>query len=423
MILIMRPLLLIALLTLFLTPLTAQQTNPVIIGAIDTLHSQILNEQRIIWVHVPESARNAAQTKKKYPVVYLLDGDKNFTSVVGIIDLLSSVNGNDFWPEMIVVGILNTDRRRDLTPTHVTGGLWVDSAFARSSGGGEAFMSFIEKELIPRIDSLYPTIPYRMLIGHSLGGLTVINSLVHNNKMFNSYVAIDPSMWWDQQRLLHEAGRALSSAPFAGKALFLAMAQTQPPGMDTVMIQQDTTESTLHPRSILQLSRHVMGNPKNGLQADFKYYEGETHVSVPLIATYDALHFIFREYPLTFQNSYFADPTFKLALFLKAHYDNVGLKYCFTAEDGRPLAPPEDLVNNLGFFVLGKKQFQKAEDMFTMNIKNYPSGFVTYGYLGDLYAAKGDKEKAITSYKKSLSLKEREEVRKKLEKLEKLEGK
>ena len=89
-----------------------------------------------------------------------------------------------------------------------------------------------------------------------------------------------------------------------------------------------------------------------------------------------------------------------------------------TAADGRPLLPPEDLVNNLGFFVMGKKQFQKAEDMFTMNIKNYPSSFVAYGYLGDLYSAKGDKERAIASYKKSLSFKETEEVRKKLENLE-----
>ena len=84
----MKPLLLIALLTLPLTPLTAQQTNPVVIGTIDTLYSQILHEQRTIWIHVPESARSTIQAKKKYPVVYLLDGDKNFTSVV-FLSLLS----------------------------------------------------------------------------------------------------------------------------------------------------------------------------------------------------------------------------------------------------------------------------------------------------------------------------------------------
>ncbi len=327
-----------------------------------------------IWVHVPASARGNGPAKKKYSVIYLLDGDKNFTGVVGMVDLLSSVNGNNLWPEMIVVGILNTDRTRDLTPTRVTGGLWIDSSTARRSGGGEAFTAFIEKELIPHIDSLYPTIPYRMLIGHSFGGLMVINTLLYHKSLFNSYVAIDPSMWWDQQRLLREAGHTLHTPVFAGKAFYLGMAHTQPPGQDTAMLQRDTTDGTLHPRSILQLSRYIMDTSQNGLEADFKYYDAETHASVPLMATYDALHFIFKDYPLQFQDSYFTDPAFKLALFLKTHYENITRKYGFTAEDGGMLLPPEDMVNNLGFFVLGKKELEKAEEMFQLNIKNYPAG-------------------------------------------------
>src|SRR5882757_3434126 len=91
-----------------LTSLDAQQNNSVVIGSIDSIHSQILKEQRKFWVHLPASARDGLHPKKKYPVVYLLDGDWNFTGVVGMIDLLSSVNGNAYWPEMIVVGIPNT---------------------------------------------------------------------------------------------------------------------------------------------------------------------------------------------------------------------------------------------------------------------------------------------------------------------------
>ena len=199
--------------------------------------------------------------------------------------------------------------------------------------------------------------------------------------------------------------------------MFLGMAHTQSPGMDTATLQSDTTDGTLHPRSILQLSRYIMGNSQNGLQANFTYYDGETHASVPLIATYDALHFIFKDYQLTFQDRYFTDPTFQLASFLKDHYENIGSEYGIASEDGRTV-PPEDLVNNLGFYVLGKKQFDKAADMFTMNVKNYPANSTAYNYLGDLYAAKGDKANAIASYKKSLSLTESAETRKKLEKLE-----
>jgi len=411
-------LILSGLFSLSLTAGQAQQNNSVVIGTMDTIHSRILGEQRTVWVHLPASAQGNGPAKKKYPVIYLLDGDKNFTGVVGMVDLLSSVNGNDLLPEMIVVGITNTDRRRDLTPTRVTEGLWIDSNMARTSGGGEAFMAFIEKELIPHIDSSYPAMSYRMLIGHSLGGLTVINTLLHHRSLFNSYVAIDPSMWWDRQRLLHEAAHALHLRGYAGKAIYLGMAHTQPPGLDTAMLQRDTTDDTFHPRSIIQLSRYILDARRNGLEADFKYYDAENHVSIPLIATYDALHFIFKDYPLQLQDSYFTDPAFNLAQFLESHYETITRKYGFASEGGGTLLPPEDMVNNLGFFVLGKKEFEKAEAMFRLNTGNYPSGFLAYSYLGDLYAARGDKPKAIENYKRSLSLKQSEETKKKLERLE-----
>lgn len=233
--------------------------------------SQILTEQRKIWVHVPGSYRAGTRAKRKFPVVYLLDAEKNFTGVVGMIDLLSSMNGNNIFPEMIIVGIPNTDRTRDLTPTHVVDGLWIDSSTTRRSGGGEVFLDFIEKELIPYIDSNYRTSPYRMLIGHSLGGLMVINAFVHHNTLFSSYVAIDPSMWWDKQRLLQETAQVLKTTSYKRKSLFLVMAHSQATGMDTAIVQSDTTDGTLHPRGILELSRYIMDNGKNGLQAGFKY--------------------------------------------------------------------------------------------------------------------------------------------------------
>lgn len=414
----MKSLILQCILIIWLTAAHAQQKNDLVIGSVVDFHSQILNEQRKIWVHVPGSYGAGTRAKRKFPVVYLLDAEKNFTGVVGMIDLLSSMNGNNIFPEMIIVGIPNTDRIRDLTPTHVVDGLWIDSSMARRSGGGEVFLAFIEKELIPFIDSNYRTSPYRMLIGHSLGGLMVINAFVHHNTLFSSYVAIDPSMWWDKQRLLHETAQVLKTTSYKRKSLVLVMAHSQAPGMDTSMVQSDTTDGTLHPRGILELSRYIMDNGKNGLQAGFKYYDEESHGSVPLISTYDALHFIFNDYQLHMQDKYLNDSTFQLASFLKDHYEKISSEYDMTSEDGRALLPPEDLVNNLGFYALGKKQFHKAEDMFKLNVTNYPAGFAAYNYLGDLYSAKGEKAKAIVSYKKALSLKENAETKKKLEKLE-----
>ena len=156
-----------------------------------------------------EAQHGSLFKSQRYPVVYLLDGDAHFYSVAGMIHQLSEVNGNTLFPEMIVVGIPNTDRMRDLTPTHSPTGYTGDSTGVGSSGGGEIFMSFIEKELIPYIDSLYPTAPYKVFIGHSLGGLTVINALLHHTRLFNSYIAIDPSMWWQNQLLLKQSGNIL----------------------------------------------------------------------------------------------------------------------------------------------------------------------------------------------------------------------
>ncbi|MGC4039006.1 MAG: alpha/beta hydrolase-fold protein [Chitinophagaceae bacterium] len=397
--------------------LRAQQRNDVIIGSIDSINSSILKEQRKIWVHVPPSFRSQNSDAKKYPVIYLLDAEKNYTGVVGMVDLLSSMNGNDLFPEMIIVGIPNTNRTRDLTPTQVTNGLWIDSYTASVSGGGEAFISFIEKELIPHIDSLFPTTPYRTLIGHSYGGLTVMNTIVHHKNIFNAYIAIDPSMWWDKQRLLHEAEQVLKKDHYENTTLFLAMANTLPPGIDTTTVQKDTSDGTLHPRSILSLSRYVLNNRQNGIQSGFNYYKEDTHGSIPLIATYDALHFIFNDYAMKIEDGYFIDPEFKLADFIEKHFKHISWKYGFTDKNGGPLSPPEDLLYNLGYFVSTKKQFSKAEDLYKMNIKYHPESANVYDHLGDLYSEEGDLSHAKANYKKALSLKEIPETRQKMEKL------
>jgi len=414
----MKTLFLISLISICVIYTGAQQNNSVVIGNIDTIHSQILKEERTIWVHVPASLLGTS-AKKKYPVVYLLDGEWNFTGVVGMIDLLSSINGNNVCPEMIVVGIPNTNRTRDLTPTRVTNGLWVDSNIIENSGGGENFTAFIEKELIPHIDSLYQTSRYRVLIGHSLGGLTVMNTLLHHRTLFSSYVAIDPSMWWDKQRLLHETEHDLKTNTYKGTALYLAMANTLPEGLDTISVQRDTTDGTIHPRSILQLEKYITAaRNKDELQAGYKYYNGDGHSSVPLIATYDALHFIFNDYPLVFKESFITDSSFRLASYLQIHYETISSKYGITSMDGRLLPPAEDWINGLGSYVLSKKQVRKAEELFKLNVKNYPESFNAYVALGDLYASRNDKANAKVNYRKSLSLKESAATRQKLDKME-----
>jgi uncharacterized protein len=269
--------------------------NLLVIGKRDSVSSKILDEKRIVWIHLPSDYDESE--KKHYPVVYLLDGNWNFSAFTGIVTHLSEILGNKVLPHMIVVGISNTDRSRDLTPTFSMNDLSGKIVVRlKRTGGGEKFVSFIKNELLPYIDSSYHTSGFRILIGHSLGGLTVINVLINHTNLFSAYVAIDPSMWWDNKKLLIQANETMKQKIFEGKFLFLAIANTMPQGMDTLLLQADTSAATIHIRSIFQLKNVLQQNTGNGLIWSYKYYNSETHGSVPLIAEYDAMRFIFKSY-------------------------------------------------------------------------------------------------------------------------------
>src|SRR6185503_2705106 len=268
----------------------AQTDNKIVIGKVDSVYSTILKEPRKVWIYTPNMKAGMQNPAQRYPVVYLLDGDGHFPSVVGMIQQLSQVNGNTIVPEMIIVGIPNTDRTRDLTPTHVTSDPpMMDSNFSRNTGGGENFVAFIEKELMPHIDSAYPTLPYRTLIGHSFGGLTVMAVLTNHTKLFNAYVAIDPSMWYDRGNFLRTTEEKLREKKYAGTRLYLGIANTMPEGMTLDKMKKDTSTDTRHIRSIFELDKFLKANPQNGLKYASNYYADDNHGSVPLVSEYDGL--------------------------------------------------------------------------------------------------------------------------------------
>ncbi|MCP2027766.1 putative alpha/beta superfamily hydrolase [Flavobacterium sp. HSC-32F16] len=393
----------------------AQNNSKIEIGTIDSISSRILNENRKIWVHLPGSAQNTGFAKQKYPVVYVLDGDAHFSSVVGIIEQLSEINGNTNCPEMIVIGITNTNRTRDLTPTHSD----VDPPFvpenlSEQSGGGEKFTNFLEKELIPYIEGKYPTAPYKTLIGHSFGGLTVMNILTNHTFLFNSYIAIDPSMWWNHDQFLKETTKKLTNKNLAGISLFLGAANTMDDSMDLIKVKKDTTLFTRHIRSILSLNDFLKQNKKSNLNYEYKYYNEDDHGSVPLIATYDGLRFIFK-----FNKLILSIPekmNFDKAVLSKMekHYDEVSKHL------GYKVSMPESTVNAYGYQALGKKDMELAGYLFKMNAANYPQSPNVHDSLGDFYEASGDKKNAIAGYEKALLLdKNFAEATAKLEKLRK----
>ncbi|HLG38435.1 MAG TPA: alpha/beta hydrolase-fold protein [Chitinophagaceae bacterium] len=253
----------------------------------DTIHSKILNEDRYIWVHVPKGA-----SSKHYPVIYLLDGDVHFDEVNNILKRLSKETGKNTSNEMIVVGIGNIrERYRDYSPTHINSSPWVDDYTAKTTGGNGQFISFVQKELIPHINSSYPASSMRILLGHSMGGLAVINILLKHPALFDYYAAIDPSMWWDDQQLLKESKSIFAGNTFEKKSLFLAVANTMDKNMNVEQIRKDTSSKTVLIRPVLTLADNINSAKQNKLRFEWKFYKDDHHMTVPSPAMYDALKF------------------------------------------------------------------------------------------------------------------------------------
>ena len=285
----MKPYLLF--LFLFSCTIVRAQNNSGVVSKKDTIHSAVLKEHRYVWVHTPEKAAITSH----YPVIYILDGEVHFDKVNSMLNRLSKETGRDLANEMIVVGIGNIwQRYRDYSPTHISLSPWVDSYSASITGGGEKFISFLDNELIPHINSKYPASPIRILIGHSMGGLEVMNILLKHPDMFNYYAAIDPSMWWDDQKLLNESKAILASKTFEKKSLFLAVADSKELDIDTSQIRKDTSERNILIRLSFTLVDYINANKQNKLKFGWAYYKEYHHMTVPEPAKYDALKFFLK---------------------------------------------------------------------------------------------------------------------------------
>lgn len=184
--------------------------------------SRILDEVRPINVWTPPGYDRS--TRARLPVLYMPDGgiDEDFPHVVNAVDSL--LKRGAIRP-VIVVGIPNTQRRRDLTgPTTVK----ADSAIARKVGGSAAFRAFIRDELIPAVDARYRTTGERAIIGESLAGLFVLETFFTEPSLFAHYASLDPSLWWNDEALVKSVHADLARMDAAPRTLYLATANYPP---------------------------------------------------------------------------------------------------------------------------------------------------------------------------------------------------
>lgn len=194
----------------------ATPSEPLVLGETFTLDSEVLGESRRINVYLPPGSDRDGGP---YPVLYMPDGGmkEDFQHIAGLVQI-GAVNHT--MEPVILVGIENTERRRDLTgPTEVA----ADREIAPVVGGSARFRTFVATELIPEIDRRYEATPERALVGESLAGLFVVETFLLAPHLFDVYIAVDPSLWWNGEHLVRETPKLLAEHPETqGKTLFLA---------------------------------------------------------------------------------------------------------------------------------------------------------------------------------------------------------
>ncbi|MCW3120634.1 MAG: hypothetical protein JWQ38_126 [Flavipsychrobacter sp.] len=200
------------------TSLLGKQAEiPFVLGKVNKIRSAILGEERTLNIYLPGDYNKDAVIK--YPVIYLLDGsaDEDFIHIVGLVQFLNMIQ---VLPASIVVGIGNVDRRKDFTfPSTVAD----DRKLVPTSGGSAKFISFIEKELQPYIAKTYRTNGERTIIGQSLGGLLATEILLKRPGLFDRYIIVSPSLWWDNESLLIRSESLLSSHDYKGKIAYVSV--------------------------------------------------------------------------------------------------------------------------------------------------------------------------------------------------------
>lgn len=326
------------------------------------LESKILSETRPILISKPTGYDRSSDS---YFVVYVLDGNLNTAFTTGIAELLYQSG----YPKLLIVGIPSTHRDRDLTPS--------PDSHAISGGGADNFLSFLETELIPYVDENYRTHDFKVLIGHSLGGLFATHVLSQKPDAFDGYVAITPTIVHNNYKHAEALKERLRTDRNLDKSFFFSVAHEPNEEGDAVFLMWDWFQD-MAPQS---------------LKWDFKYYRNENHSTTPLVGTIDGLRFTFSDLVLD-------DKTAKEKglPFIIEYYSSLKKKY------GVDIKIPQRTMMNYGYDLMEENKDQEAIELFNHFAKIYPNIPVSYDALSIIYEKQGKTKEAIKNLEKLLEV-------------------
>ncbi|MBI4913245.1 MAG: alpha/beta hydrolase [Acidobacteria bacterium] len=368
--------------TLFLLLLAAalRGGEPLVVGEVFRLQAPQLGEERPVLLSLPQGYENS---RERYPVLVLLDGNAHLLHTRGTVDFLVR---NGLMPDVILVALPNTNRTRDLSPTPGRQRR-EDGSFATlpGSGGGEAFLDFIEKTLLPDIEGKYRTQPFRLLAGHSLGGLLALHTLATRPHLFQGIIAASPALAWDEEHPLRALEAFFRARPTLRATLFASMAD----------------EEAGDPRpSRFERLRSLLKDAKAGphFAWEARGFPEEDHGSVVLRSHYWGLRKIFEGWrlPVDPRTRQFAGGVKEL----RAHYERLALRL------GYPVPPPELVVNTLGYQALARNNGGLALTFFRHNVELYPESPNVHDSLGEALEKEGQAGEAARCYARAVALAE-----------------
>jgi predicted alpha/beta superfamily hydrolase len=259
---------------------TTETTKPFVLGVIDEIQSKELGENRILNIYLPEGYN--PKDAEKYPVIYLLDGSANedFIHISGLVQFNSFEWINQV-PKSIVVGIATVDRKRDFTFATT---LEKDKKRFPTTGHSDKFIAFIEKELQPFIDKKYKTTDSKTIIGQSLGGLLSSEILLKKPSLFNKYVIVSPSIWWDNGSILNIDSQILQENFKQPTEIYIAVGKEglTPTEIPRVM----EVDANL-------LAEKIQASKSKNIKVFFDYFPNENHGTILHLAVFNSFKFFY----------------------------------------------------------------------------------------------------------------------------------
>jgi predicted alpha/beta superfamily hydrolase len=340
-----------------------------------TFRSQVLGEERSVLVRLPDGYENSS---RRYPVLYVLDAEYFFQQAASAVQFHSELGyegGQHRIPEMIVVGVVNVDRDRDFTPTHAPEQSQGRLSFP-TSGGAEAFLEFFENELFSLVESRYRTLPHRVLSGWSLGGLLAVHVYLERPSLFSRYLAISPSLWWDDSVAVKETRRRLrNGGALSPKRLVITLGTLEGGDMDGAVR-----------RNFVPL---LASQRQPALDFAFVEIPDEDHGHVPYKAYFDGLRALYSDWLLP------SEVLQEGSTAVDRFFEDLSARWECRVDV--PLSVYRTLSTTL-------PTIEPALEVARLAVARYPHSSVAYFSLGRLQQIEGDSAAAVASFEKALQL-------------------